>query len=91
MLEELLRRVAEGGVHSYADLAKTLDISEALLEQMLGDLAHMGYLRRVSEDCSGHCAHCPMAGICAVGGSGKVWALTEKGNALVKRQAPTSD
>jgi predicted ArsR family transcriptional regulator len=79
MLERLLDLVGQGGVHSYTDLARQLDVSEELLEQMLQDLARMGYLRPVADGCEAHCAGCPMAEICAIGGPRRVWALTEKG------------
>jgi predicted ArsR family transcriptional regulator len=78
MLERLLSLVGQGGVHSYADLARQLDVNEELLEQMLQDLAQMGYLRRVGTDCEGRCAGCPLSSACAVGRPGQVWALTER-------------
>ncbi|TEU18597.1 MAG: hypothetical protein E3J21_05600 [Anaerolineales bacterium] len=76
MLEHLLSLVGQGGVHSYADLARQLDVSEALLEQMLQDLARMGYLQPVADGCETHCADCPMTGACAIGGPTRVWTLT---------------
>ncbi len=79
MLQKLLERVATGGVHSYAELCRELDVSEGLLEQMLMDLERMGYLKRVGTSCEGHCAGCPLSGTCAVGRPGQVWMLTEKG------------
>jgi len=79
MLERLLSLVGQGGVHSYTDLARQLDVSEALLEQMLQDLARMGYLRPVADGCEGRCAGCPMTKTCAIGGPTRVWALMEKG------------
>ena len=39
MLERLLQLVSAGGVHSYADLCRGLDVSEGLLEQMLTEPA----------------------------------------------------
>lgn len=78
-MQRLLELVAEGGVHSYADLACQLDVSEELLEQMLQDLARMRYLKQVSAECNAHCASCPMSNACAVGRPGQVWTLTEKG------------
>jgi predicted GNAT family acetyltransferase len=47
MVQRLLELVAEGGAHSYADLAEGLGVSEGLLGQMIEDLARMGYLRPV--------------------------------------------
>jgi len=82
MLERLLSLVGQGGVHSYTDLARQLDVSEELLEQMLQDLARMGYLRLVAGSCQGRCAGCPLAETCAVGGPTRVWTLTERGAAI---------
>ena len=79
MLERLLSLVGQRGVHSYADLARQLDVSEELLEQMLQDLARMGYLRPVAGHCEGQCAGCHLTKICAVGCPTRVWMLTEKG------------
>ena len=80
MLERLLSLVGQGGVHSYADLARQLDVSEELVEQMLQDLARMGYLRSVADGCEAHCADCPLGEACAIGGPTRVWVLTEKGS-----------
>jgi hypothetical protein len=78
MIEQLLRFVAEGGVHSYEDLAKRLSISMPLMEMMLEDLSRLGYLRLADSDCGTHCASCSI-GSCSITGPGRLWALTEKG------------
>jgi len=78
MLQRLLELVAEGGVHSCAELARELGVSEGLLGQMIEGLARMGYLRPVAGDCQAQCAGCSLATTCAVGGPTRVWALTEK-------------
>ena len=78
MLESLLKLVAEGGVHSYDDLAGHLSISQPMLEALLEDLARLGYLRAVNERCEGHCAGCSF-GSCSVSGPGHLWSLTDKG------------
>jgi len=51
MLMRLLQLVAEGGVHSYTTIAGQLDVSTGLLEQMLRDLARMGYIAPVGGAC----------------------------------------
>jgi len=79
MLERLLSLVGQGGVHSYADLARQLDVTVELVGQMLQDLARMGYLRPVADECEPHCAGCPMANVCDIIGSTRMWTLTEKG------------
>ena len=78
-MQRLLELVAEGGVHSYADLARELGVSEELVGQMIEDLARMGYLRPVAGDCESRCTSCALAETCAIGGPTRVWTLTEKG------------
>lgn len=87
MLDQLLGMLAEGGVHTPAELANRLDVTERLVAQMLVDLSRMGYLRSVSGgmcqtmpgDDSGPCAACPLANGCSVCEPGvQVWALTQK-------------
>jgi hypothetical protein len=78
MLEQLLHRVARGGIHSYEELANSLDISEGFLEALLHDLARLGYLRMIDRDCGQRCHSCPVGG-CSIAGQGRLWALTEKG------------
>ncbi len=79
--------LGEGGVHTPAELANRLDVSEGLVEHMLADLSRMGYLRSVSSGtcqtlASGApepCGDCPLSGTCAVCKPGsQVWALTQK-------------
>ncbi len=82
MLQKLLELVAKGGVHSYTELAQELGVSRELLEQMIENLARMGYLRPVAGDCQGRCSDCPLAETCAIGGPARVWTLTEKGQYL---------
>ena len=79
MLQRLLELVAEGGLRSYADLARGLGVSEELVGQMIEDLARRGYLRPVTGDCQIQCTGCPLAETCAIGGPTRVWALMERG------------
>jgi hypothetical protein len=84
VLDRLLQILAEGGAHSYADLALNLGVGEGLLQQMIHDLARMGYLEAVGERCQEKCEGCPVAGTCAVGGRGQVWSLTQKGSRVAQ-------
>jgi len=78
VLEDVLKIVAQGGIHSYDDLAERLSISQPLLEMMLEDLARLGYLRAVGSSCDHRCASCPI-GSCSVARPRRLWSLTEKG------------
>lgn len=85
MLERLLGLIAEGGVHSYQDLAASLAIPQSLLDVILEDLGGMGYLRAVSTGCTeGKCSACPIGG-CSVAGPGRLWVLTAKGAEAAER------
>ena len=78
LLEELLGLVAEGGAHSYAELATQLAVTQPFLESMLEDLARLGYLERITGGCDSDCASCPIGG-CSISGQGRLWSLTAKG------------
>ncbi len=79
MLNWLLELLRAGGTHRVVGLARELDTTPALVEAMLEHLARMGYLRPVGGECDTKCAGCPLAGLCAAGKGGRVWALTGKG------------
>jgi hypothetical protein len=79
MLNRLLERLRSGGTHRVADLARALETTPELVEMMLEDLARMGYLKQMGGACGQSCAGCSLAGLCAAGEGGRVWALTEKG------------
>ncbi len=85
MLHRLLQILAEGGAHSYAGLARAVGVGEELLQQMIEELARMGYLRAVGGSCQAKCEDCPVAGVCAVGGLSRVWSLTEKGSQMSRK------
>jgi hypothetical protein len=87
MLKTILRKMASNAVHSRADLAQQLNISEDLLERMLEDLARKGYLSPLSPadngpSCAGSCGGCKVA--CASNSAHthplmQGWQLTNKG------------
>ena len=65
MLNDLLRLLGDGGVHSTAELARQLGVSEALLATMTGDLTRRGYLAPVDNGCGTGCDGCGMGKACA--------------------------
>ena len=79
MLQRLLELLRAGGTRRVADLARELDTTPRLVEAMLEELCRMGYLRRVRGGCGEACSACTVAGLCAAGSGGQVWALTDKG------------
>jgi len=83
MLSRLLNLLHEGGTRRISDLARELDTTPELVEAMLEDLTRMGYVKRVTSQCSEKCSGCPMSDTCAAGGSledgrsGEIWVLAE--------------
>jgi predicted ArsR family transcriptional regulator len=78
VLDKMLRLLTRDGLRTTADLARELQVSEALVHMMIADLAQRGYLRPVSANCGGSCTACPLIRTCAVGGPGQVWAWTRR-------------
>jgi hypothetical protein len=88
MFERLLSVLAQGGVYSYADLARQLGVGEGLLQRMVADLVEWGYLRPVTlmtDECQGGCKGCSLAGACAMRSPIQLWAPTEKARQLLEQ------
>lgn len=86
MLSQLLSKLDKGGLQSTQILAKELNISQAMLKQMLLDLHRMGYIEKgadVLQNCNGTCKGCSMSGSCKSKNMPLVWTITEKGQQLV--------
>ncbi|HET91505.1 MAG TPA: hypothetical protein ENN99_12335 [Chloroflexi bacterium] len=78
MLNQLLDLLRSGGTRRVSDLAMELETTPGLVEMMLHDLERMGYMKRVNGTCVEKCNTCPVAGMCAAGSRGQLWALTDR-------------
>jgi hypothetical protein len=82
-LAEMLRLLADGGIHSTAELARRLKIGEGLLTAMVDDLSHRGYLAAVDQTCGATCDGCGVRSACAASdttpAAPRLLALTERG------------
>ncbi|MEW5873401.1 MAG: FeoC-like transcriptional regulator [Chloroflexota bacterium] len=76
MLKRLLELLQEGGTFSLAELAAELEVSEALLKQMLDDLVRMGYLETVGHENAPQCQACPVKGCqdCKIAAHEHLWS-----------------
>ena len=86
LMTNILRLLNEGGIHSMAELARRLEVSEALVTAMTEDLTRRGYLTALSMGCTTACAKCPLAGVCATPSrptNARTFALATKGRAAV--------
>jgi predicted ArsR family transcriptional regulator len=80
MLEDLLRRVAEKGTTSGAELARELGVSPALMQSLLEELDRQGYAQVMMAGCGRPCAACLYCN------APRVWTLTAKGLGLLERR-----
>lgn len=86
MLKRLLRILADGRPRSPEEMAGLLDVSPALVRQMVEDLARRGYLSECGPADSrpgGRCAGCPGAAACAP--AIRKWTRSEKGRRLPRK------
>ena len=65
MLARLLALVADGRLHTAAELAASLGVSTELVEAMLAELQRHGDLAPAPPSCHAGCSSCPMSGACA--------------------------
>ncbi len=66
-MNEMLRVLNEGGIHSTAELARRLGLSEGMVAAMAEDLARHGYLAALDAGCASGCKGCVPAGACPPG------------------------
>lgn len=86
-LTGLLRLLSDGGLHSLAELARRLGLSEPLVSALVDDLGRRGYLAAVGDACGAACAGCGLQAACATPGAPapRLLALTPKGQRAAKR------
>jgi hypothetical protein len=84
MLVQLLQLMAAGqGSTAIPELAERLGVSAGLVEQMIEQLVHLGYLESVELGCGeSACRGCPQAGACATQIRARLWIVTERGRKL---------
>lgn len=91
VLDELLRRLGDGGIHTTAELAQQLGVTEGLVNAMAADLARRGYLEPLDDGCSTSCDGCGLAAACGPArahASAPILVLTAKGRSAVGRTEP---
>ncbi|MCX7707353.1 MAG: FeoC-like transcriptional regulator [Anaerolineae bacterium] len=60
----MLRLLGAGGIHSTAELAQRLGVSQELVRLMAEDLVRRGYLVASGDGCSTRCTGCQLADMC---------------------------
>jgi predicted ArsR family transcriptional regulator len=84
-LEQLLRLAAGRGTAQTAELARDLEVTPALVRQMLEELTRQGYLETVVAGCSTPCERCPLHAACLYRNQPRIWILTRKGEKWLAR------
>lgn len=90
MLMRILKRLSKGGIYSNNLMAKELGIDESLVEQMVVQLQHMGYIEKDSiNSCSGSCdCGCSKKSSCCSDKPNiniNIWKITDKGRNMLKK------
>ncbi len=62
---QMLRLLGEGGIHTTAELARRLGVTDELVRLMAEDLARRGYLAVLEAACGAGCAGCTLADACS--------------------------
>ena len=90
MLRQLLMLIAENENRTMQDLAKALAVPDALVSQMVEQLARSGYLVD-SQTCGEGCGECSLKSACGSEDFARLrfWSLTEKGQAFVAGRGTT--
>lgn len=85
MLMKILKRLSEGGIYSNKLMAKELAVDESLVEQMITQLQHMGYIEKENMgNCSSgcDCGSSSKKGSCCSSNNNieiNIWKITKKG------------
>lgn len=84
MLKELLAHINGNGYFSKPLLARTLNISEAMVDEALAQLLRMGYMKEeeTPSSCTDGCSGCAFAAFCHKE-LVKMYQLTDRGRALL--------
>lgn len=84
MLKEVLSEFAKGEMNSNSNIGRKLNLSEGMVEQVLKDLAKMGYIQKEESTCGSKCSSCS----CCCSKTSDVinmWKITDKGKVYLKR------
>jgi hypothetical protein len=83
LLQQLLRLMSGGGLHTIDEAARRLLVSESLVAAMVDNLERAGYLVGMQGGCGTACGGCGAAAVCGVSAPAsapaRLLALTAKG------------
>lgn len=94
MLIRILKKLTEGGIYSNSSMARELGIDEGIVEQMIIQLQHKGYIEKDSMDCCPQGCGCgskectkksSCCGSNSSNASVSIWRVTDKGRSTLKR------
>lgn len=89
MLLRLLRLLSDAkGIATTREMARSLDVSEGLLRQMIDQAVVLGYLAPLQPDCGkAPCHICGERAACLMGGSARLWSVTDRGRRLLAERS----
>ena len=84
MLHQFLKIIRAGEMQSLLEIARQMDISPTMVNQIADQLARQGYLQEVRQECSSPestCSDCLASSTCSV--AIHRWVLTDKGENVI--------
>lgn len=84
MLKSVLREINDANMFSKSSIAKNLNITEGMVEEIISQLVRMGYLNEDlgSPTCDTSCGKCPYSRMCHSSPI-KMLNLTDKGKKII--------
>lgn len=78
MLKQILKQLQQGRTTNVPTLARQLNVSEKLVEQMLAELVHLGYLRQLETCNQQACTSCPQHICCGTHRPAQTWVVVKE-------------
>ena len=87
MLKDILRKISELDGFSKSAIARDLNTSEDMVDELMSQLIRMNYLKENlgSPTCETPCSKCPYAKACHTA-SVKMYSITDKGKRAIGSQ-----
>ncbi len=88
MLKDVLYEISKMKIYSPSLIGKNLGLSEAIVEELIGQLIRMGYLTEDKESptCDSKCGSCAYASVCN-SFTVTTFTISKKGQELLERLA----
>lgn len=78
MLEKVAAILKRGGTVTIHQVARELDTTPEMVDQLIEHLTNAGWLRQLGVSCEGACEQCVFARDCQRFGQSRVWQVSDR-------------